>query len=272
MKTDLFQVNAFTNHPCKGNPAGICLASFSSTHDIDLSNTIWMQRLAKKMGLSETAFLQKGKDMYNLRWFTPICEVDLCGHATLASARVLWETGRLSPNEQAHFNTRSGLLTAKKVQNFIELDFPAEPETEMDPPSDLIKALGCSLIYTGKNRFDYLVEIDSEKEICTIHPDLERLRKLPIHSVIVTAQSATPQYDFVSRFFAPSAGIDEDPVTGSAHCCLGPYWSQKLHKKEMKAYQASSRGGEIVVRIENNRTVLKGQAVIVNQKTRTQHE
>ena len=257
MSIVIHQINAFTDKPFAGNPAGVCVLEKPA-------NELWMQSVAREMSLPETAFLyREDGNNYNLRWFTPTVEADLCGHATLASAHVLWETGALEPDKEAMFDTRSGILSASKKKDRIELDFPKE-EAEVSPvPDNLAEALGAKPIYAGKNRFDYILELGSEKEVREIQPDFNLLKKVPMRGVIVTSVSDSPDYDFVSRFFAPSAGIDEDPVTGSAHCCLGPYWEKRLKKSEFYAYQASDRGGELSVRIDGERVILGGHAVTV---------
>jgi PhzF family phenazine biosynthesis protein len=256
MEIPLFQVDAFTDRPFGGNPAAVCvLPEDRDDH--------WMQAVATEMNLSETAFLLEQGDGYRLRWFTPKVEVDLCGHATLASAHVLWTEGRVPPDDEIRFQTNSGLLKACRRGDLIELDFPMEPESQVEPPPGLLEALGVSAKYVGKNRFDYLVELDSEEELRMMKPDFAQLGRIEVRGVIVTSRSASPEYDFVSRFFAPWAGIDEDPVTGSAHCCLGPYWKDQLGKTEMTAYQASARGGVIHVRVTGKRTYLGGRAVTV---------
>ena len=252
----IIQIDAFTDRPFRGNPAAVCILS---RHRDDA----WMQNVAREMNLSETAFLEKREDGVNLRWFTLAVEVELCGHATLASAHALWEIGYLNPKEQARFFTKSGLLTAALTDDWIEMNFPAEPETAASAPPDLSSALGVGFTYVGKNRFDYLVEIDSEESIRRINPDFSLLAAIPMRGVIVTSPSSSTEYDFVSRFFAPQVGVNEDPVTGSAHCCLGPYWGAKLGKNEMVAYQASSRGGIVRVRMDKDRVYLGGQAVTV---------
>lgn len=252
----IIQVDAFTNQPFKGNPAAVCVLSRHRNHT-------WMQNVAREMNLSETAFLEKRDDGFNLRWFTPSVEVELCGHATLASAHALWEIGYLSLKEQARFFTKSGLLTAEFKDGWIEMDFPGEPETAISPPADLSKALGVSFKYAGKNRFDYLVEIDSEKILRRINPDFTLLATIPMRGIIVTSPSISKEYAFASRFFAPQVGVNEDPVTGSAHCCLAPYWGAKLGRNEMVGYQASSRGGVVRVRVAKDRVHLSGQAVTV---------
>ena len=256
MGLKITQVDAFTDKSFAGNPAAVCILPESRDER-------WMQDVAREMNLSETAFLVKWTDGFNLRWFTPAIEVDLCGHATLASAHVLWEEGHLKPKEQARFHTHSGLLTAKRRGDWIELDFPAETEEPITTPPDLARALGVSIKYTGKNRFDYLVEVDSEETIRKVKPDFTLLATLPVRGVMVTSRAESPEYDFVSRFFAPGAGINEDPVTGSAHCCLGPFWSKRLGKNDLVAYQASARGGVVRVRVGDKRVYLDGQAVTV---------
>lgn len=256
MGIPIFQVDAFTNRPFSGNPAAVCIVD-------EPKDELWMQDVAKEMNLSETAFLKREGEGFNLRWFTPTVEVDLCGHATLASAHILWEDGYMRPDKQVKFYTRSGILTAERNGDWIELDFPTEPEEEADAPSELIKALGIRPIYVGKNRFDYLVEVDSEETVQNLKPDLPLLAKVKTRGIIVTSRSSSKGYDFVSRFFAPRVGINEDPVTGSAHCCLGPFWKSRLKKDEFTAYQASSRGGVVRVRVNGDRVYLSGQAVTV---------
>lgn len=256
MGVRIVQVDAFTNTPFAGNPAAVCVLPASPSEN-------WMHQVAREMNLSETAFLAPNGDGYNLRWFTPSVEVALCGHATLAGAHVLWEDGHLPSNVQARFHTRSGVLLADKRGEWIELDFPATPAGLAEAPEGLIEALGAEARFVGKNKFDYLVEVGSEKLLRNLHPDFTMLRKLPVRGVIVTTRSETPQFDFVSRFFAPGSGIDEDPVTGSAHCALGPYWANRLGKSQFTAYQASPRGGIVRVTVKDSRVLLGGQAVTV---------
>jgi PhzF family phenazine biosynthesis protein len=257
MAQEIFQVDAFTNQPFAGNPAAVCILPQPGSDR-------WMQNVAKEMNLSETAFLHKQVDGFNLRWFTPATEVDLCGHATLASAYILWEMGYLPQYEQARFHTLSGLLTAKREGDWIELDFPAKVATKLDVTADdLIKALGATPQYVGKNNMDYLLELDSEETVRNLKPDFGLLKSLPVRGVIVTSKATSPDYDFVSRFFAPGVGIDEDPVTGSAHCCLGPFWRDRTGKDNFVAYQASARGGVIKVSCRGERVLLSGQAVLV---------
>ncbi|MEO8970076.1 MAG: PhzF family phenazine biosynthesis protein [Ktedonobacteraceae bacterium] len=259
MSLTIYQVDAFTNKRFAGNPAAVCILSQSG-------DAQWMQQVATEMNLSETAFLYKQEDGFSLRWFTPTVEVDLCGHATLASSHILWETGQLQANEQARFFTRSGLLTADRKGDWIEMDFPAKEEKQADAPLNLLQALGIAeqqTQYIGKNVFDYLVEVESEDIVRSIQPNFSLLSSVQARGVMVTSRASTPGYDFVSRFFAPQVGVNEDPVTGSAHSCLTPYWSQRLGKQEMVAYQASPRGGILRVRASGDRVQLGGQAVTV---------
>jgi PhzF family phenazine biosynthesis protein len=222
-----------------------------------------MQHVAQEMNLAETAFLVRRPDGFDLRWFTPALEVDLCGHATLASAHVLWEEGHLPASQPARFHTRSGVLTATRDGAMIWLDFPATPSHPADPPSELRSAIGAAMLYVGRTPFDHLVELESESQVRSLAPDLGALARLGTRGVIVPADSTEPAYDFVSRFFAPGSGIAEDPVTGSAHCGLGPFWAARLGKKELVGYQASARGGAVRVRLEGDRAHLGGHAVTV---------
>lgn len=254
MSVPIYQVDAFvTDKKFSGNPAGVCLLPSAADPG-------WMQNVALEMNLSETAFLVRRSDGYDLRWFTPLVEVALCGHATLASAHILWETWLLRPADQARFHTKSGLLTADRHNDLIELDFPVKAEEPAFPPGELLPSLGVTAKYVGRNQFDYLIEVDSEQIVRSVKPDLARLKQIPVRGFIVTSRSGSPGYDFVSRFFAPASGVDEDPVTGSAHCCLGPFWKSRLKKNSFVAYQASPRGGMIHVRVEGERVKLGGKA------------
>jgi PhzF family phenazine biosynthesis protein len=253
----LHWVDAFTSEAFRGNPAAICL--LESARD-----AAWMQAVAAEMNLAETAFVQREGDAFRLRWFTPKVEVDLCGHATLAAAHVLWESERLAASEPARFETRSGRLTATRARDgAIEMDFPAEPASAAPPPAGLLESLRAKARFVGRNRMDWFVELDSEAAVRALAPDFAALRKVPTRGVIVTAPSSTPGFDFVSRFFAPAAGIDEDPVTGSAHCCLAPYWSSKLGRPSLVGFQASPRGGVVRTRAEGARVILGGSAVTI---------
>jgi PhzF family phenazine biosynthesis protein len=250
------QVDAFTDRPFTGNPAAVCLLESPA-------DPVWMQQVAREMNLAETAFLIRRDDGYDLRWFTPSIEVDLCGHATLASAHVLWEDQHLRPDETARFHTRSGLLTASREGSLIWLDFPATPSEPAESAGDLEHGLGTAIQYLGRTRFDYLVEVESETTLRGLAPDLTALSRLPVRGVIVTSRSERPEYDFVSRFFAPGAGVPEDPVTGSAHCGLAPFWGGRLGKTRLVGYQASERGGVVMVELVRDRVRLGGQAVTV---------
>jgi len=250
------QVDAFTEQPFKGNPAAVCLLT-------EPRDDLWMQLVAREMNLSETAFLLRRNDGFGLRWFTPTVEVDLCGHATLASAQVLWEDGRIPSGQTARFHTRSGVLTAEKKGTWIEMDFPATPAQPSVPFDALESALGVTSRYTGRSRFDYLVEVESEEAVRAMKPDFASLRQLKVRGVMVTSRASSAGYDFISRFFVPGSGIDEDPVTGSAHCCLGPFWKERLGRDDLVGYQASERGGIVRTRCIDDRVLISGQAVVV---------
>lgn len=261
----LYQVDAFSSEPFSGNPAAVVLLSKPA-------DPSWMVNVAAEMNLAETAFLvpraDRVNDGYDLRWFTPAVEIDLCGHATLASAHVLWETGALDRGRVARFHTKSGLLTAAPTGELIELDFPATPDQQADAPEGLLPALGVtSAKYVGRSRFDYLVELDSEATIRSLDPDFTALRRLPVRGVIATSLASTNGWDFVSRFFAPGSGIDEDPVTGSAHCALTPYWSRRLGRTSFTARQVSKRGGTLRLELAGDRVKLRGSAVTVVRGT-----
>lgn len=258
MSVKITVVDAFTDQPFRGNPAAVCVLP-------EWKPDAWLQSVAAEMNLSETAFLvADGKGVFHLRWFTPVIEVDLCGHATLASAHLLWTLGLLPGNTQARFDTRSGLLTADRKGDWIELDFPSMPAEEMTPPVGLALAFGgASFRFAGKNATDYLVELETEEQVRKLRPDFALLAGVPMRGVIATARSSSGDYDFVSRFFAPGSGINEDPVTGSAHCCLAPFWAARLGKNDLKAYQASARGGTLILRNDGARVKIRGQAVTV---------
>ncbi len=256
MAQRIVQVDAFTGEAYRGNPAAVCVMDGPG-------DSSWMQLVAREMNLSETAFLYHRGKGFHLRWFTPATEVDLCGHATLATAHVLWSERHLREDEQAIFETLSGTLTARKDGDWIELDFPVEPEHETSAPDELLRAMGVEPVYIGRNRMDYLVEVDREQTVRALEPDMSLLNRVETRGVIVTSRSNEPRIDFVSRFFCPAVGIDEDPVTGSAHCCLAPYWAAKLGKDAMTGYQASKRGGTVRVRMAGDRVKLGGQAVTV---------
>jgi PhzF family phenazine biosynthesis protein len=256
----IYQVDSFTERPFHGNPAGVCILDQPASAE-------WMQSVALEMALSETAFLVKDQDAYHLRWFTPAVEVKLCGHATLASAHILWEQGYLLPEREACFHTLSGLLTARKNQAWIALNFPTQAAAPVtDIPDGLLEAVGIHTapVFIGKNVADYLIELDTEESVRALKPDFGHLGLIPgVRGIIVTSRASTSGFDFVSRFFAPAVGVNEDPVTGSAHTALTPYWSLKLGKKEMAGYQASARGGVLRLTHLGERVLIEGQAVTV---------
>lgn len=256
MALEIVQVDAFTDKPFAGNPAAVCLLDKPR-------ETEWMQAVAREMNTSGTAFMEQQGQAYAIRFFTPGAEVELSGHTTLSSAHVLWESGRLPRESPAHFTSGAGPLAATWREGWIELDFPALPEAATEPPPGLAEALGVSPAYVGRNTYDLLVEVKTEREVRELKPDFARLREIPTRGVMVTARSETAGYDFISRFFAPSAGLDEDPVTGSAHCCLAPFWAARLGKEHLVGYQASARGGAVRARPAGGRVLLAGQAVTV---------
>lgn len=255
----IYHVDAFTAIPFRGNPAAVCILDAPRSDD-------WYRGVAAEMNLSETAFLLPRSDGYELRWFTPQTEVTLCGHATLASAHVLWEEGFLSPAREALFHTQSGLLTITQVNGWIHMDFPARKITGIAPDPELNRILGLNPCYTGQFATPqgnlYLVEAASPDIVRGLAPDFTKL-STKARAVAVTARSGEPDYDFISRYFAPMVGISEDPVTGSAHCCLAPYWGQKLGKTVMIGFQASARSGMVGCEWRDDRVILKGQAVTV---------
>ncbi len=259
MPTPLFVIDAFASRPFTGNPAAVCFVDGDAP-------SAWMHDVAREMNLSETAFVAPRADgSFGLRWMTPASEVDLCGHATLASAHALWESGRLRADETARFHTRSGLLTARRVGDAIELDFPATAPSGADAPAGLLAALGvASAREVLRSRFDVLVVLDDDAVVRGLAPDFRALARVEARGVIVTARGAG-EHDIVSRFFAPREAIDEDPVTGSAHCALAPYWAAKLGKTTLRAHQASRRGGELEVELRGERVLLRGRAITTSR-------
>ncbi len=256
MSVPLIVVDAFTDKPFHGNPAAVCL--LTEPRDVD-----WMQAVAGEMNLSETAFVWPIAGGYSLRWFTPTIEVDLCGHATLAAAHAMWSEGIAAIGQSIRFQTNSGRLLARWQDNWIELDFPSTPAVACDRCQELIDELQVEPLFFGKTPFDRFIVVESAAIVRSLQPNFERLASIGPRGVIVTSPSDSPEFDFVSRFFAPAAGINEDPVTGSAHCALAPYWSSVLGKNSMTGYQASKRGGVVRVRTEGARVLLNGQAVTV---------
>jgi PhzF family phenazine biosynthesis protein len=257
MPAPLYFIDAFTDRPFAGNPAAVCLA------DAD-RDAGWMQAVAAEMNQAETAFVRPRPDGdWDLRWFTTVVEVELCGHATLASAHALWETGRAPSTRPIRFHTMSGVLTCTQAGGRIEMDFPAEPAQPVSATAEEAFALGATPVFVGRNRMDMLVVLGTAEEVRELAPDMGQVAKIKARGVIVTARSDRPDADFVSRFFGPQSGIAEDPVTGSAHCCLGPYWRDQQGKDELIGYQASQRGGYVAVRCSGNRVILGGTAVTV---------
>jgi PhzF family phenazine biosynthesis protein len=253
-----FQVDAFTDRPFRGNPAAVCLLE----GDVD---DAWMQAVAAEMNLAETAFARRAEKGFSLRWFTPEVEVDLCGHATLATAHVLWSEALVPADEAIPFRTRSGTLTCRQRDGGIAMDFPALAVEARAPRPELVAALGLpgNPLWTGRTRFDDVVLLNDAASVRTLRPDFRALAAVSERGVIVTAVSDDARADFISRFFAPRVGIDEDPVTGSAHCCLGPFWAERLGRTELAGYQASRRGGYVGTRVSGDRVELSGKAVTV---------
>jgi predicted PhzF superfamily epimerase YddE/YHI9 len=257
-----FVVDAFTNRPFAGNPAAI--VPLPRRRD-----DVWLQHVAREMNLSETAYLVPNADGYDLRWFTPLTEVDLCGHATIASSVVLAHLGKMADGREVAFSTRSGRLTARRTGTLFQLDFPAlpieqsGPELTSGPAAGLAEALGAVPRFVGRSRFDLLSEVESESVVRSVAPDFRRIGRMPYRGLIVTARSDSPEFDFVSRFFAPALGVDEDPVCGSAHCCLATYWAERLGKAKMVGHQVSTRSGIVHVELRGDRVQLGGEGVIV---------
>ena len=256
MEAELHLVDAFTSSAFRGNTAGVCIPDGPA-------DPAWMQQVAAELKHSETAFLFPDGEKWNLRWFTPDSEIELCGHATLAAASILFTTGRVPRGAEITFTTLSGPIRAWQDGDWFSLDFPAEPPATTMPIPGLARALGVEPLYTGRNRFDILVELPLADDVCNLEPDIPALTAIRARGIIVTAVSDLPHFDFVSRFFAPSVGVPEDPVTGSAHCCLGPYWGEKLNKTEMVGFQCSARGGSVGVNLAGDRVILKGHVVCV---------
>ena len=256
----LFQVDAFTETPFKGNPAGVCLLSHQRPDD-------WMRGVAAEMNLSETAFVLEQSDGFGLRWFTPKTEVSLCGHATLASAHVLWEEGIVAAGKAIRFQTLSGTLLARQDGKLVELDFPTKEVEPAPALPALNEALGITPTFTGacegRNGHTYLLEVESEEAVRAIQPDFQKVMTAGGRTAIVTARTASGDFDFVSRFFAPAIGINEDPVTGSAHCYLAPYWGRKLGKRDLIGHQVSARSGVVRCHWRGDRVLLGGRAVTV---------
>lgn len=253
-----WQVDAFTNRPFTGNPAAVCWLESAA-------DPVWMQSVAAEMNLSETAFVHRISEGISLRWFTPTAEVDLCGHATLATAHALWNSGKFSADEPLRFHTRSGWLTCRQSGDVIELDFPATPVSPAEPAAGLIEAIGQQPEFVGRSKFDFVLRYASAETLRGLRPDYQKLGAIPCRGIIVTAKSDDPGFDFLTRSFFPAIGVNEDPVCGSAHCALTPYWAAELGKQDLLAYQASARGGVLRLSFNGDRVILGGQAVTVWQ-------
>ena len=256
MMVTFAQVDAFTGKPFAGNPAAVCLLPGPASPE-------WMAAVARETNLPATAFVHDAGDGFAVRWFTRTTELKLCGHGTLASAHILYETGRVRASQSIRFQSPDGALAASTSGGWVALDFPAIPEQQVEPPAGLLEALGVEAVYVGRGRLDCIVEVADESVVCGLRPDLKRLRDVATRGVIVTSRSATADRDFVSRFFAPSTGINEDSVTGSAHCCLAPFWAQRLGKTTFVAHQLSARGGVLKLAVDGERVRIAGQAVTV---------
>jgi PhzF family phenazine biosynthesis protein len=252
--THILQVDAFSDRPFAGNPAAVCVLD-------QPADATWMQKIALEMNVAATAFVMPLAGSFRLRWFSPMVELSFCGHGTLAAAHALWQEGHVPMDEAIQFDTRSGLLIADRRGDLIELDLPSDPADEVSAPPNLIEALEVQPVFVGANRLDHLAVVDSEDTVRTLRPNLTLLAGVPTRGVIVTARSSSARYTFVSRYFAPSVGIYEDHVTGSAHCCLGPFWGARLGLTQMIGYQASPRGGTVFVRLGDGRVHLGGRAV-----------
>jgi len=256
MSQNVIQVDAFTAQPFSGNPAAVCLMEKPG-------DEAWMQQVAAEMNLSETAFLYPYEHGYHLRWFTPKAEVDLCGHATLATAHVLYDDGHVSPTDEIHFFTRSGWVSATTGDRWLTMHFPRQEPVEVEPPEGLVEALGVIPVYVGRYKSGLLVQVASEAEVRAVRPDLGRLRAMDHAKTCVTSVADDPAVDFVSRLFAPILGIDEDPVNGNSHTVLTPFWAARLGKTELLAHQASERGGELRLRLDRATVHIGGQCVTV---------
>src|SRR5262245_12873495 len=253
--TPYFIVDAFTDRSFAGNPAAVVPLE-------EWKDDRWLRNVAMEMNLSDTAFLVAREDGFDLRWFTPSAEVELCGHATLASAVVLAELGKLADRASIRFSTRSGALPVERHGSVFLMDFPALTVVPTQPPPGLLESFENDPQYVGQGKYDFLIEFESEEAVRSIAPDFNELASVKCRGVVVTAKSDDPQFDFVSRFFAPAVGINEDPVTGSAHCLLAPYWAPRLGKTKMVGCQTSRRGGVVQVELRGERVTLGGEGVV----------
>lgn len=252
----MLHVDAFAEAPFRGNPAAVCLLDRPRS-------AAFMQALAAELNLPATVFVEGAPKTFALRWFSPTAELALCGHGTVAAAHALWETARLSPSAPARFATRSGPLSATARDGWIALDMAPDVATTTAPPVGLLDALGVKARWVGRNRLDYVVEVDDEATVRALQPDLAALAAVDTRGVSVTARASSDGVDFVSRFFAPRVGISEDAVTGSAHCSLAPLWAARLRTSRLIAHQLSARGGVVRAEVAADRVILSGQAVTV---------
>jgi len=253
MKLDCYIVDAFSDNVFGGNPAGVIVSNTNV-------EKLVVQKIANELGLGEIAFLVISTNQVNIRWFTPSLEINLCGHATLASAHVLWENEYVAKEKDICFSSNSGNINAKYEDGWIELDFPSDFPTPIESSPIIEKALGLTPLYTGKTKTDFFVVLNSEEDVLSLAPNIPLIASLPSEGLIVTSSSTNKEYDFVSRVFAPNCGLDEDPVCGLAHSALGAYWSNKIGRDVLRACQLSSRGGFIKVKIVNDRAYISGQA------------
>jgi PhzF family phenazine biosynthesis protein len=246
----IYQIDAFSSKVFSGNPAAVCPLDFWLEDSI-------LQAIAQENNLSETAFFVPEGNNYRIRWFTPLAEVDLCGHATLASAFVIFSHIDTS-TKRINFESKSGKLSVAREDEMLSMDFPSQPPRKCNPPQELLAALGENPLEVLGSE-DYFVVFSAESDLVSLNPNMEALKKIDRRGVIVTAKGV--EVDFVSRYFAPKLGVDEDPVTGSTHCALTPYWAQKLNKRELHAIQTSERSGEIFCKDQGNRVIISGRAV-----------
>lgn len=252
-------VDAFADRPFSGNQAAVCLCK-------EAHRVAWMQTVAGELGAPVTAFVGPLGEGFSLRWFTPRAELELCGHGTLAAAHVLWEDDWLDPARPAHFTTRAGRLVARRGPSAIEVDLPARRPEPGSPPGAVVAALGLPEMAVRQAAFArsaLLLELDGEARVAGVRPDFDQLRRAPADKIIVTAPATSPGADFVSRVFAPKVGVDEDAVTASAHCLLGPYWAPRLGRPELVGRQLSARGGRVLVMVGGDRVTLGGPATTV---------
>ena len=257
MKKIIYQVDAFTSEAFKGNPAAVYISD-------KMPKAEMMQKIAMEMNLSETAFVEPGEKNFKIRYFTPVSEVDLCGHATLSASHILYETGIVNPGSTIRFSSKAGELNISKKGSKIIMNFPVYSLHKMEIPSTFRESTGLDALELYRSDYDWkLVLVSSEEEVFKASPRPEGIRKAGLGELIVTAISSNADYDFVVRCFVPDLGIGEDPVTGSAHCALAPFWNMKTGKKEFKSFQASARTGKLDVRLLEGRVEIAGEALTV---------